>query len=116
MRGFYPENASNETPSSEFSRPESFVWNPSLRFFGELEHRRRAGDISPLIAIPVDYGDRRCLARASTAGTEKQNRKNRRLTSRGSPILVKSTWVAGEARSKINAVMGLTPIRVRTFW
>jgi len=32
------------------------------------------------------------------------------------PILVKSTWVAGEARSKINAVMGLTPIRVRTFW
>jgi len=30
----------------------------------------------------------------------KQNCKNRRLTSRGSPFSVTVTWVAGEARAK----------------
>jgi len=31
---------------------------------------------------------------------EQQNRNNRRLTSRGSPFSVTTTWVAGEARAK----------------
>jgi len=62
---------------------------------------RRAGDVSALIAIPAVHGDRRCLARASTGGTRKQNCKNRRLTSRGSPFCVNSMWVAGEARAKL---------------
>jgi len=62
---------------------------------------RHRGDVGPLIAIAAAHGDRHCLARASTGGTEKQNCKSRRLTSRGSPFSVTSTWVAGEARAKI---------------
>jgi len=65
---------------------------------------RRAGDVSPLIAIPAAHGDRRCLARAATGGTEKQNCKNRRLMSRGSPFSVTSTSVAGEARAKVKHI------------